>query len=237
MENKWVAAYVYLLYLFLATLPQLTNTPGFSAGTPIFVLIALYLAHSYATLGRNALKLFLIGFLVGLSFEALGVHTGVPFGEYYYTGGLGPKALGVPIIIPLLWATLAYFAYLPTSNPIVSSWYMVLVDLTVDPLFSKFDWHWVSPGQYFGVPTTNFVSWYAVSLLIYVVWRPTMDFKYNYNASIFMWGLILNLALQDYFAGLTYPALISTAACCLTPLALYMFNSKRHHGSAGRKPT
>jgi len=28
MEKEWIAAYAYLAYLFLATLPELTNTPG-----------------------------------------------------------------------------------------------------------------------------------------------------------------------------------------------------------------
>ncbi|ABP95518.1 putative membrane protein [Metallosphaera sedula] len=222
MERIWIVSYAYLVYLFLATLPQLTNLPGFNLGIPILVLIATYFYHSYVKLGRRSVIFFVIGFSIGFLFEFLGVHTGFPFGRYYYTSGLGYEVLGVPIIIPFLWATLAYFSFLPSGNPFISSWIMVIIDLTVDPLFSKFDWHWITPGQYFGVPISNFVSWYFISLLIYVTWSRRVTLIYDPKASLFAYGLILDLALQDYFAGLGLPALISFGVASFSFLTLHV---------------
>ncbi|BCS93815.1 carotenoid biosynthesis protein [Metallosphaera javensis (ex Sakai et al. 2022)] len=222
MERIWIVAYAYLVYLFLATIPQLTNLPGFNLGIPILVLISVYFYHSYTKLRKGSVVFFIIGFLIGYLFEFLGVHTGFPFGKYYYTSGLGYEILGVPLIIPFLWSTLAYFSYLPSGNPFISSWIMVMIDLTVDPLFSRFDWHWITPGQYFGVPISNFVSWYAISLLIYFTWRRRVTFKYDVKASLFVYGLVLDLALQDYFAGLVLPSLISFVVASLSFLLLHV---------------
>ncbi|AWS00274.1 carotenoid biosynthesis protein [Metallosphaera hakonensis] len=226
MEKEWIVAYIYIFYLFLATLPQLTNVPGFNLGIPILVLILLYFYHSYVKLKKSSALFFLIGFVLGYAFEYLGVHTGFPFGRYYYTSGLGYELFGVPIIIPFLWATLSYFSYLPTKNLFLSPWFMVLIDLTVDPLFSRFDWHWITPGQYFGVPLTNFVSWYLISLLIYFIWKRRSKFEYDLKASLFVYGLILDLALQDYFSGLVYPALISFLISSLTLGFLHILGSR-----------
>ncbi|PSO08960.1 hypothetical protein B9Q04_02910 [Candidatus Marsarchaeota G2 archaeon BE_D] len=222
MEKEWIAAYAYLAYLFLATLPELTNTPGFNLGIPMFVLIILYLYHSYTRLGKRFLWLLFTSFTLGFIFEFLGVHTGFPFGRYYYTAGLGYQLLGVPIIIPFLWSTLSYFSYLPTGSLFVFPWFMVVIDLTVDPLFSRFDWHWLSPGQYFGLPITNFVSWYLISLLIYLNWRGGVSITYDTKALVFIYGLVLDLALQDYFAGLVYPAIISFLVSTLSFTSIYM---------------
>ena len=40
--------------------------------------------------------------------ESIGVATGYPFGQYHYTGTLGPAVLGVPVLVPLAWVMMAY---------------------------------------------------------------------------------------------------------------------------------
>jgi putative membrane protein len=47
----------------------------------------------------------------GFAVEALGVATGFPFGDYAYSGALGPRLLGVPLVIPLAWTWMAYPAW------------------------------------------------------------------------------------------------------------------------------
>jgi uncharacterized membrane protein len=44
----------------------------------------------------------------GLAAEAVGVATGRPFGQYAYTGTLGPELLGVPVVVPLAWVMMAW---------------------------------------------------------------------------------------------------------------------------------
>ena len=51
----------------------------------------------------NAIAFAAIGYAFGLFFETMSVHTGFPFGPYYYTDVFGPGVFGVPFIIPLAW--------------------------------------------------------------------------------------------------------------------------------------
>jgi putative membrane protein len=44
---------------------------------------------------------------IGFGAELLGVHTGKPFGPYDYSGQLGPKVAGVPVMAAAAWALLA----------------------------------------------------------------------------------------------------------------------------------
>jgi len=226
MERRWWASYIYVVYLFLATLPQLTNVPPFSLGIPILVLIGLYLYHSSLSLGKGALRFFVVAAGLGFLFEFVGVHTGFPFGRYYYTQGLGPQVLGVPLIIPLLWATLGYFCYTAVESPPLAAWLMVVLDLTVDPLFSRFDWHWLTSGQYFGVPVSNFVSWFLVSLIIFMIFRPSLRLKVNGRGMLFYLLLVWDLSLQDFFSGLLAPSLISTSLALITVMLIYLTTSR-----------
>ncbi|MEM0272202.1 MAG: carotenoid biosynthesis protein [Thermoprotei archaeon] len=225
MQLRWILAYTYNVYLFLATLPQLTNLPPFGGGLPILVLILLYLYHSFVELGVRAARFLLTSTAIGFVFELVGVHTGFPFGEYYYTGtDLGPMVLGVPAFIPLLWATLSYFSYSSVENPFLGAWLMVLADITIDPLFSRFDWHWVSPGQYFGVPLTNFLGWFLVSTLILITWDARWKNRVRLEPTLFYAFFLFDLALQDYFAGLVLPAVASWVLTAVTTM-VYAFRS------------
>ncbi len=44
---------------------------------------------------------------IGFGAELLGVHTGRPFGAYSYTGKLGPRVGGVPLLAAAAWALMA----------------------------------------------------------------------------------------------------------------------------------
>src|SRR5689334_14519765 len=80
---------------------------GFTVAT-VLIGYVLSVSHAYLSRGRRA-ALALIGTatLGGFAVEALGVATGFPFGTYVYSGQLGPKLLGVPLIIPLAWTWMA----------------------------------------------------------------------------------------------------------------------------------
>ena len=57
---------------------------------------------------RGAAVLLAVAGGGGLLVEAVGVHTGVPFGAYAYTGDLGAEVLGVPAVVPLAWTMMAW---------------------------------------------------------------------------------------------------------------------------------
>ncbi|OWV10097.1 hypothetical protein B5D80_07295 [Micromonospora wenchangensis] len=73
----------------------------------------LAVGHALLTRGpRTAAALVAVATGGGFAIEALGVATGFPFGSYDYSGELGPKLAGVPLIIPLAWTWMAWPAWL-----------------------------------------------------------------------------------------------------------------------------
>ena len=95
----------------------------------------------------------------GLLAEAVGVATGVPFGTYSYAGTLGPRVLGVPLVIPLAWVMMAWPALLVAARLTASRAARVAVaaaalaswDLFLDPqMVDAGHWRWASPSP--GLP-------------------------------------------------------------------------------------
>ncbi len=75
----------------------------------VLTFAAASTAHAAVTRGgRWAAAYVATSTGVGLAAEAIGVHTGWPFGAYSYSGSLGPGVAGVPAVVPLAWAMMAY---------------------------------------------------------------------------------------------------------------------------------
>jgi putative membrane protein len=84
-------------------LPQLGDV-GF---TLVFVTFAL--AHCAAMEGWSRTGLFFaVSAVVSYLMEAVGVQTGLIYGQYHYGDMLGPKLGPVPVIIPLAWFMMIY---------------------------------------------------------------------------------------------------------------------------------
>src|SRR3954454_20835073 len=93
----------------------LTAGSARAALTVSTVLLGYVLSVSHALLTRGpraAAVLVGAATLGGFAVEAVGVATGFPFGVYDYSGELGPRLLGVPLIIPLAWTWMAWPACL-----------------------------------------------------------------------------------------------------------------------------
>lgn len=115
----------------------------------------------------------------GLVAEAVGLATGFPFGSYAYTGTLGPELLGVPVVVPLAWAMMAWPA-LVVGRTLVARGPGVVVegglalaawDLFLDPqMVGAGHWVWFAPDPALplvpGIPLTNYAGWVLVSLLV-----------------------------------------------------------------------
>ncbi|MCL7455583.1 carotenoid biosynthesis protein [Micromonospora echinofusca] len=77
----------------------------------------LSVGHALLSRGpRTAAALVAVATGGGFAIEALGVATGFPFGSYDYSGELGPKLAGVPLIIPLAWTWMAWPAWLAATR-------------------------------------------------------------------------------------------------------------------------
>jgi uncharacterized membrane protein len=112
----------------------------------------------------------------GLLAEAVGVRTGMPFGDYAYSGSLGPQLLAVPIVVPLAWTMMAYPVLL-AARRITNRWWAVLLggvglagwDVFLDPqMVADGRWRWADPTPALpgvaGVPLTNFAGWLLVGV-------------------------------------------------------------------------
>lgn len=101
---------------------------------------------------------------IGFAAEVLGVQQGWLFGTYVYGSVLGPGIWGVPFLIGLNWALLAYLATglmlplpIPTMQKVVLSALLLTgLDACMEPAAIGLGfWHW--PGGY--VPGQNYLGW------------------------------------------------------------------------------
>ena len=74
--------------------------------------------------------------------EILGVNYGLIFGEYVYLDNLGPKILGVPVLIGINWIILTFITGSLSSlifknkylSVILGAIFMILLDLIMEPV-------------------------------------------------------------------------------------------------------
>jgi uncharacterized membrane protein len=190
----WGLAFFYIFYSFFGDIPQLAKIPVFSINVSVLLFITVYLIHSYGNLGvKTATQYLLITTVLGYAFEYLFINTGW-IGQYSYSNSLAPFLGPIPVFIPLQWAALSYFCMLATDNYLVSAGLMVLLDMSFDPKFSLSLWHWVTPGQYFGVPLTNFVGWFVTSATIYGVFYLVSKRKARSSMRALTFYLLLGLS-------------------------------------------
>src|SRR3954453_3123277 len=149
--------------------------------------VLVFAAASFTAAWRRAGASFALGLLVisaGLGFaaEAVGVATGVPFGDYAYAGSLGPGLLGVPLVIPLAWTMMAYPALVvgrrcarSLATPhryleiVVGAVALASWDVFLDPqMVDAGHWRFAAGNgpTLTGIPLVNFVGWLLVSLLL-----------------------------------------------------------------------
>lgn len=155
----------------------------------------LAVGHALLSRGpRAALALVAVATGGGFAVEAIGVATGVPFGSYDYSGELGPKLAGVPLIIPLAWTWMAWPAWLtavrlsgpagpaPGWAPRLGRIALAAVglaawDLFLDPqMVAEGYWVWrdatpALPGLP-GVPASNYLGWLLFAVLLMAALRP-----------------------------------------------------------------
>ncbi|VXC45401.1 carotenoid biosynthesis protein [Nocardioides sp. AX2bis] len=118
---------------------------------------------------------------VGLVAEAVGVRTGLPFGDYDYTGTLGAEVADVPVLVPLAWVMMAWPALAVArrlvgargrvATAVVGACALTAWDVFLDPqMVDAGHWAWEDPTPALpgveGIPLTNFAGWLVVSLVV-----------------------------------------------------------------------
>jgi putative membrane protein len=181
-------------------------------------------SHALVHRGARWAALFVLvttGF--GLLAEAVGTATGVPFGQYDYADSLGPKLLGVPVVIPLAWAMFAYPCLLvgqrlartavgaaAVGGAALASW-----DLFLDPqMVSAGHWQFYDvqaslPGAP-GIPLSNYLGWLLVAVVmlgvLQLLGRRSADDRVP--AVLFLWTYASSVLANAAFFGRPVVALV-----------------------------
>ena len=153
-----------------------------AALTVTTVVLGWLLSVSHALLSRGpraAAALVATATLGGFAVEAVGVATGFPFGTYDYSGQLGPKVAGVPLIIPLAWTWMAWPAWLAAVRLVrgrvariaLAAAGLAAWDLFLDPqMVTEGYWRWESPTPALpgvpGIPIGNYLGWLGFALVL-----------------------------------------------------------------------
>lgn len=110
--------------------------------------------------------------------ERVGTTTGLPFGEYRYTGALRPTVAGVPVAVALAWWAMAVPAREVAARLTTTRWQRVLVgavaltawDVMLDPqMVGEGYWAWDGGGPWRGVPLSNYAGWLVSSAGVMVL--------------------------------------------------------------------
>ena len=134
---------------------------------------ALSVVHAWLSRGsRTAVAVLLLVVVVAVGFEAVGLATGVPYGEYAYSPALGPTLLGVPFLVPLAWLMMAWPSRLLAERLVrrrparvaVGAAVFAAWDVILDPQMVQAGyWTWAHPRPGLPgidtVPLTNLGGW------------------------------------------------------------------------------
>lgn len=204
----------------------------------IISLVLYCLVHSIVVKGLfHSLIFVILSFVVTFITECIGVNYGLWFGDYDYTDILGPKILGVPILIIICWEAVIYPSHLlvdwfsglsrkgydyglvgsivtafiasVATGLLVTSW-----DLMTDPMAVHLGWWiWEAGGSYMrniagGVPLSNFWGWFSAVFIISFSYRTLFARSFRYRESFESNSLFLVLIYSTWY--------LSTAACALS---------------------
>lgn len=175
---QWVFLVLSSILSFRATGATFSNYPV------IITSILSILSNAYYSKNfRHFLSLYATAYIVGTFAEAYGLRYGQFFGSYFYTiqqSGI----FNVPLQVGLFWANFYYLSHMLANR--LSKKYLLLldasimtgIDLLLDPVMVKLGaWKWQNGGVYFGIPFSNFVGWFFVTLLISIIVRKTLRVK------------------------------------------------------------
>lgn len=143
---------------------------------PFFLILnAFILGFTHAgTKSPKALVIFLLILLLGFLVEAIGVKTGMIFGNYHYGDSLGLKIADTPVVIGLNWLMLVYLTsgILERSRLsmvlqiVLASGMMLIYDLVLEQVAPKTGmWYWENGHA----PVQNYVAWFALSVIFHSI--------------------------------------------------------------------
>ncbi|MDN3687805.1 carotenoid biosynthesis protein [Cyclobacterium jeungdonense] len=187
-RNKLAIAKTVVLILHVVGIAGLfweTSRPIFQLVTPFHLLlvtsILLYFHKGY---NRWFFIFALSAFGIGMITEIIGVNTGLIFGDYFYGPVLGPKLMGVPLLIGVNWFLMVYLTggvvYRMIRNNLVAAAagaaLMVVMDVNLEPVAMALNfWQWDTQT----IPLSNYFSWFLIAFTIQLIYRKSPFNKEN----------------------------------------------------------
>ncbi len=134
----------------------------------LFIMCALVLAPIVIEKNWKVISWILVTYIVTFSLEALGVWTGLVFGDYQYGATLGYQVLEVPLVIGFNWVFVILgsvkIAKIFTKNAylvaVMTGGLALLFDIILEPIAIHFDyWAWAAVE----VPLHNYIAWFVIA--------------------------------------------------------------------------
>jgi putative membrane protein len=197
----------------------------------VVTVVVFFLASvSHAVVWRGAL--WTLGFLVvtvggGLAVEVLGLRTGLPFGDYAYSGSLTRTVLGVPWVVPLAWAMVAYPVLVAARRlarsavvvALVGGWALASWDLFLDPMMTgEGYWSFTDTSHALphvpGVPAVNYLGWLVTGVVMMALLDrlPRRHVPEGQPALLFLWTYVSSVVAHVFFLDQPWVALYGGVA-------------------------
>lgn len=179
--------------------------PFFQQLTPFHLLLSLGVLFWFHKDWNGPFAVFcLAAALIGYGSEVSGVHTGFPFGNYWYGAVLGVQVFEVPLMIGVNWLLLSYMAGLFFQNKIqndivaaiAAAGTLVGIDFIIEPVAMSLDfWSWAGNV----VPLQNYAGWFGVAFIIQMIYRKSSFSKSNDISDYLLLNLILFFAILNLY--------------------------------------
>lgn len=177
----------------------------------------------------------------GFAAEWIGTRTGKPFGEYAYSGRLTPAVGTVPVVVPLAWFAMGVPAYAAATAIVpatgagfaprtvarallragVGACALTAWDLFLDPqMVHAGYWVWARRGSYHGIPRSNYVGWWLVSLLLMLLLEQRLGAHLSADASVHgLLGLYTSMTIVE-IAGFLGPLEFNPSVAAIGGLSM-----------------
>jgi bisanhydrobacterioruberin hydratase len=211
-KNLVILFYFIFILLGSASVVFIPDAMRYEWGSMVSILVILiplayFLIKEYGWL--FCIHTLTILSIYAMTVEYIGLTTGIPYGDFIYTGNLGYKIHGIlPITVGLSWAPLLLgsiaITYTITKNKIyrffLPAIILVAFDMILDPASIAIGmWKYSDAGLYYGVPVQNFIGWVISGSIgsIFGYWlfykrenKNILLLSYSFLISIIFWTLV-----------------------------------------------